>query len=109
MADKSALLAALAPREEIVELAGHRVRVRELASAAQSERLQDPGDAFYAALVLCCFDPETGERLFDEADIPTLKGSARKGMKPLVDAVIRVNGLDEALEEKNSGAGPAAG
>ena len=51
MNNKSALLAAIAPREEIIEVEGIKVKVRELESAAQSERLRDPGDATYAAMV----------------------------------------------------------
>lgn len=109
MTSKAALLAALAPREETVEVAGLKVLVREMESAAQSERLTDPGDAFYAGMVLCCFDPESGERLFTEADIPMLKTRARKGMKLLVEAVIRVNGYNADAEIKNSDAVPAGG
>lgn len=109
MANKSALLEALAPREEVIELAGIRVLVRELESAAQSERMHDPGEAFYAGVVLCCLDPDTGERLFTEEDIPVLKSRARKGMKPLIEAVMRVNGYAAEIEEKNSGAAPAGG
>lgn len=109
MTSKAALLQALAPREEIVDVAGLQVKVREMESAAQSERLTDPGDAFYAGMVLCCFDPETGERLFTDDDIPMLKTRARKGMKKLVDAVIRVNGYSAEDEIKNSDAAPAGG
>jgi hypothetical protein len=109
MNNKSALLAAIAPREEIIEVEGIKVKVRELESAAQSERLRDPGEATYAAMVLCCIDPDTNEPLFSEADIATLKTRSRRGMKVLMDAVIRVNGYDRDIEAGNSEAGPAAG
>ena len=101
MTSKAALLAAIAPREEVVEVEGIKVKVRELESAAQSERLRDPGDATYAAMVLCCLDPETSEPLFTEDDITALKTRSRRGMKVLVDAVIRVNGYDREVEAGN--------
>jgi hypothetical protein len=92
-----------------IVIKGVKVKVRELSSAAQSEKLADPGEAFYAAMVACCLDPDTGEPIFTEADIPSLKASARRGMKALSDAVMRVNGYDTEATEKNSAAGPAAG
>ncbi|WP_337905353.1 hypothetical protein, partial [Mesomycoplasma ovipneumoniae] len=73
MSNKAALLAAIAPREEIVEIQGIKVKVRELESAANSERLRDPGEATYAAMVLCCLDPETNEPVFTDDDITALK------------------------------------
>lgn len=108
MTDKAALLAALAPREETVEIAGQPVVVRELQSAADTEALRDQTDAQFKFLVLCCFAPD-GSPCFDMADVPTLKASARKGLAPLLAAVARVNGFDVEGAEKNSAAGPAAG
>lgn len=109
MTDKAALLAAIAPREETVDVAGHKVLVRELSNAAHSEKLLDPGVAFYAAMTLCCFDPDSGKPLFTEDDIPLLQSRARRGLKALAEAVMRVNGMDAVAEQKNSEAGPAAG
>lgn len=108
MTDKAALLAALKPREEIVDIAGQQVVVRELQSAADAVALQDQTDAQFKFVVLCCFGSD-GQPLFDLGDVPQLKASARRGLAPLFAAVARVNGFDLEAETKNSGAGPSAG
>jgi hypothetical protein len=50
-------------------------------------------------LVGTAHDPETGERLFSEADIPVLKQKSAVAVQRLVDVGTRLSGLsDEAVE-----------
>lgn len=50
-------------------------------------------------LVGTAYDPETGAKLFTEADIPVLKEKSAAAIQRLVDAGTRLSGLtDEAVE-----------
>lgn len=102
------LLAALAPREEKLELGGQRLVARELESAADVEAFKDGVDFTYKLIVRCTFG-EDGERAFSDEDIPALKKASNKKLGPLVKAVHRVNGLLVEDEVKNSEAGTGAG
>lgn len=102
------LLAAMAPREEVLQILGHDVIVRELPSAADVEAFRDGADADYKYIVRCTFNT-SGQQLFTDSQIPEMKKeTARAKLMPLLSAVFRVNGLlpDEAA--KNSEASPAA-
>lgn len=101
------LLAALAPREELLQFMGIDIIVRELPSAADVEAFRDGADADYKWMVRCTFTT-SGQQVFTDEQIPKLKQTARAKLMPLLSAVFRVNGLlpDEAA--KNSEASPAA-
>lgn len=105
---KESLFAAIKPREEVVEIHGHKIHVRELETAADTEAFRTHGDATYKFVVRCCFDDE-GNAVFTDDDIPRIKGTSRKGLLPLIEAVALVNGFNVESEAKNSAAGPAAG
>ena len=50
-------------------------------------------------LVACSYDPETGERLFSESDIPALKERSAVAIQRIVDVGVRLSGLgDEAVD-----------
>ena len=105
---KEDIFAALAPREERLELGGHTLIVREIASAADVVVFQDNADMTYKLIVRCVFD-EAGEAVFTDGDIARLKSGAKAKLLPLIQAVSRVNGY--AIEEnlKNSAAAPGDG
>jgi hypothetical protein len=105
---KEQLFEALAPREERVEILGRALIVRELESAADTAAFLDNADMSWKMIVRCVFR-EDGQPMFGDDDIPRLKRTAKLRLKPLSDAVLRVNGLDVDGAEKNSGAGPGAG
>jgi hypothetical protein len=98
--------AAIAPREERLELGGKTLVVKELACAADVAAFSEPEDMVYKLLVRCAFD-ESGALVFTDADIPMLKAGARRAMLPLIEAVNRVNGFDLEANVKNSEAAPA--
>lgn len=108
MSDREKALAALAPREEIVELGDLRVVLRELDSAADVSSLRDGADSGWKILVRSCFS-EAGELLFTDDDIPTLKKGALARNKRLLEAAMRVNGELLDPEVKPSAAAPAGG
>lgn len=107
MTDKTdLLLAALAPRAERLQFHGVEVEVRELATAADTEAFRNGEDAQFKFLTRCAFDGD-GQPLFTDAQIPALKAASRAKLMPLLEAVLRVNGLLAEAEEKNSAASPA--
>ena len=97
----------LAAREEKVKLGQLEVTVREMQSAADVSALSEDGDSAWKMVVYSTFDADN-QPLFKLEDIPALKATARTRMKPLVDAVMRVNGFDSEYEAKKSEAAPAA-
>lgn len=98
----------LAGREERVKLGSRTVIVRELTSAIDLPLLAGDADASYRLLVRSVFE-EGGEPTFTDADIPALKAASRRRVSRLLDATVRVNGLDVEEEEKNSVAAPSGG
>lgn len=53
-----------------------------------------------AVAVMCCFDPESGERLFDEEDIPALMEKAAKPVERIFRAGNRLSGLTEDIVDE---------
>lgn len=108
---------ALQPREEQVTLGGRVLIVREVeeASVIASTGQGDP-DAFYHLMVACVYigeevEPADGEKpavykagalAMSADDIPTIKRSGRRALRPLAQAVARVNGMLVEEEVKNS-------
>lgn len=109
MTTRDEVLAAAEAQEETVAIGGKAVLVRELDCAADLVGLQEDKDQKLKLLIRCAFDPDSGEPLFTEADIPALKRRSSAKMQPLLKAVLRVNGLWAEAEEKKSPAGPSAG
>ena len=102
------ILSALEARQESVEFAGKQVTVRELDCVADLPSA-DNGLEFSLRLIVACVVDAQGAPVFTDEDLPRLRKSARKRIKPLIDAVMRVNGFSLESETKNSGAAPASG
>ena len=100
------LLEAIQPREKEITLGGRKLVVRELSGEADTSAMQDNQDLTWKLLVRCVFVAESGEPAFTDKDIPALRRGAKLRVKPLVDAVIEVNGMDIEAEAKNSAAAP---
>lgn len=96
---------ALKPREEVIEFAGRKLVARELASAAKLPQGGEDLDAGYRMMVACIY-LEDGTPALEEADLPALKAAGSKRIAPLMEAVMRVNGLDATGEAGKSEAGP---
>ena len=101
MNEREAILAAIAPREEIVQFGGVQVCVRELASAADLMDAMSGEDAAFQMLVRSVTRAD-GTAVFSAADIPVLRRAAMKRLLPLLEAVHRVNGLSAEDSEKKS-------
>ena len=102
-----ALKTLLAAREEVVEFEGLRLVVRELTAASDTAGLAVEGDATLRILVRCVYDGD-GNLAFSDADLPAIKAASLVKLAPIVRAVRRVNGLDQAEEAKNSSGGPSS-
>ena len=107
MAEREDILAVLAPRQEEVEFAGKKVFVRELDCAGDMPAAERALDFSLALIVHCVTDAE-GKPIFADEDLQKLRQSARRRIKPLIDAVMRVNGFDVKAEAKNSEGVPAS-
>ena len=55
---------------------------------------------FPAIIVASCFDPETGEKLFDESDIAWLMQKNAGAIEFLAQRAIDVSGLSSAMEKQ---------
>lgn len=106
---RESLLLALAPGEEQLELLGYQLVVRELPEGVDTAAFRDGEDSLYKFVVRCTFDLSTGDAVFTDADIPTIKSRGKVKLAPLLRAVSRVNGWDPGEEIKNSDAGPSSG
>jgi hypothetical protein len=70
-----------------------------LASILDPQTRQTNIKAFNAGVIVgTCYDPESGERLFTESDIPALKEKSAAIIQRLVDVGTRLSGLtDDAV------------
>lgn len=70
-----------------------------LASILDPQTRQTNIKAFNVGVIVgTCYDPETGERLFTESDIPALKEKSAAIIQRLVDVGTRLSGLtDDAV------------
>lgn len=71
-----------------------------LASILDPKTRQTNLRAFNSGIIVgTCYDPETGDRLFTETDIPQLKERSAALIQRLVDVGTRLSGLtDDAVE-----------
>lgn len=100
------ILEAIKVREEKITFAGHVLVVREASNAAEIGQKGD-ADIVYRLMVACLFEEDGQTPALSEADITALKAGGRKRVGELVDAVLRVNGLNAEEEVKKPEAGPA--
>lgn len=52
------------------------------------------------AIISCCYDPETGEKLFEEADRDMLNSKNAGALQRLSETVLELSGLSETAKEK---------
>lgn len=102
------LLAALAPQKEAVTFAGRAFFAHELDCAADVPSEGGAVEMSLRLIVLCVRDAE-GRPAFTDDDLAALRKASRRRIKPLIDAVMRVNGFNIEAEVKNSDAGPGSG
>ena len=92
-----------APDEpEIVDYRGVKIEVRcpALEDLLQYRNAQDDDTIMARAIVNNCYVPGSNEKVFEEADIPSLmKAKFSKDMRRLNAAVTRVLGGDEEIQQ----------
>lgn len=75
--------------------------VRPITVESRNRLLTELGsdDAYYALVIACTFDPETGEPAFTTADVDTLKRQSPRPLDRILEVASRLNGLtDDAVE-----------
>jgi len=100
------IAAAIKPNEERLTLGGVSLIVREMAAADELGGDGSPEDIFMRVVVRCVFN-EAGELVMSDADIPELKAAGKTKLRPLLDAVQRVNGLVQEDNTEKPAPGPA--
>ena len=101
------LLDALKLREESVQFGGNTLIVREAASAADLGTEKGDPDIIYKLMIACIFEADGTTPALSMEDLPALKAGSRAKVGKLVDATLRVNGLDAEDNAGKSEANPA--
>jgi hypothetical protein len=92
-----------------------RATIRETVNGAEVERV-DSATLNPLLVIASCFDPETGEKVFEDADAEAINNKSAGALDLVTTAVLRINGMSKdetAAMEKNSSAtatdaGPSA-
>lgn len=87
---------------------GSQVRIRPMTARMRDrfelayEQAKAAGTVRATVAVACCYDPETGRRIFGDADVDTLADSNAAALARVFNAASRLSGLTkedvEALE-----------
>lgn len=97
-----------------VEEWGVQIQVKTMSAKARAKLFSTATDKqgnvihekFQAAMVItCCFDPETGEKLFSEADTEWLMEKSAGPIEQIASVAMRLSGLTKEVAkalEKNS-------
>lgn len=112
MSIKEQVRAALDIEHEVVDIpvwGDVKIEVRSMTGRARSRLLkdavQDDGsmdfEAFYPRILIAtCYDPDTGEAVFDAGDVDWLNDKAAGPVEKLARAGMRLSGLSEkAVDE----------
>jgi hypothetical protein len=80
-----------------------RARARLLKAAAQPDGTMDFETLYPAILIACCFDPESGEAVFTDADAKWLNEKSAGPVERIAQIGMRLSGLskDEVEEGKD--------
>lgn len=105
--NKSALFAALKPKTQKVPVAGFgdvamvQLTVDQVEALRADLKKTDKIDEFGLRLVQATVVDSDGNRVFDDADLASLKTSSNEAMDLLVSEALRVNGFRKSAEAKN--------
>jgi membrane-bound lytic murein transglycosylase len=104
----AALSRAFRPDRECIQVAGQAIYIQEMDGKESFSMTVNQGEDFIFTMIARCLVDKDGERQLDDADIPSIKQWGQRKLRPIISAVLRVNGYGED-QEKNSEAGPSAG
>jgi len=116
---KDTIFAAEDLDHEVVDVPewGVKLEVRSMTAGQRARAMagwtQDNGnidiERFYPAILAAsCFDPETGERVFDSNDVEKLNEKSAKVIDRLTNIAVRVSGMSpEAVDEAGEGSSSA--
>lgn len=101
------LVRAFRPDREVIQIGGEAIHIAEL-SAEDALGIEAGKDYIYHLVARAIVDKD-GKRRFGStpADIAEIKKWGSRKIRPIIKAVVRLNGLDEE-PEKNSDGGPTA-
>ena len=105
--NKSALLAALQPKRNTVEIEGfgplqvRQLSVGEVGAVRASLKEGDAPEVFGLKLVITSFVDEGGAPVFDDSDLDQLTHSSHTAVEKLVQSALEVNGFTKAASAKN--------
>ena len=105
--NKAALLAALKPKTELLEVEGFgavgiiQLTVAEVTAVRDGLDKDGQADQFGLRLVLLSVVDAEGARIFDEADLADLQAASNAAMDLLVTKALEVNGFKKAAAAKN--------
>lgn len=106
--DKSQFLSRIRRKEKRVDLGDVEVVVKQLLVVDQNthrefrENDANPLRVNASLLALSLFSPETGERIFSDADLDDVHAMPCEIFQRLLDEVTEINGWKEADPVKNS-------
>ena len=79
------------------------IEVRSMSAGTQARMGVDPAGALFKAIVACCYDPESGERLFVDGDVKWLEAQAPAPVARLGEACWRLSGSEEKAVDVGKG------
>lgn len=74
--------------------------LRSMTAGAQLKLSPQPGETldlttfYFGIIIACCYDPDTGERVFRDDDVTWLKEQGPEPIQRLAEACLKVSGLD---------------
>lgn len=81
-----------------------RSRTRLLSAAAENDGVLNLEQFYPEVVILCSFDPETGERIFEPGDADLLLSKASAPLEILAQAALRVSGMaGDSLDQAGKG------
>lgn len=99
------------PTREVVDVEGVSIEVRSLSvrdrarllRSATTDGMIDVETWYPHVVVACCFDPESGEPAFSEADIEWLSSKSSGPVELLAHAGLRLSGMTKDATEDPKG------
>lgn len=80
------------------------VEVRSMSAGDQARfNMGDPSRLVFQTIVACCYDPESGGRLFVDGDVPWLEAQAPVPIARLGEAGWRLSGAEEKAVDVGKG------
>lgn len=85
---------------EVRGMNGHaRAKYMEMFRDEETGRINYPA-LYPTAIIECAYDPETGERIFNDDDEPIINQKSGKALERLASVAMRLSGMSEDSEKE---------